>query len=383
MSNRKQSTLYVYLLNPAREYEQDRTIYMPVDVWRDLLFMTGIGLFFGVGKGSNIDATGTVLTALGVEDKRGQPLVERGPRNIPPPPDQEQNTGEPYPGLGLHRNAYCTRAVVALSKVEAEVIGKMLRTWAHLEAARTAEIAAQPERALITTRKRRQANEEHIETGRASQWTVPPHQNWIALAQQLGEWLCVQTPDPSDIYIGMRTDALEQAVRIDQGLMTAQGPTDAAPEPEPSAGPDSAQGALLARLHADLPGNWSDGGARGALLWLYPFAIAVSQNHGGSLTVIADHLELLHRRAFVGWGGLRRLLAELIAETVYHRLWAPISDDSGPAWAHAEVRKKLVEMRAPLTEGYRATDDAARKVVAKIDRMLLEIPEAQTDAEAP
>lgn len=379
--SKKPSALHVYLLDPSRPYEQDRTIYVPVDVWRDLLMMTGIGLFFGVGKGSNIDATGEVLTPLRTQDHRGLPLVERGPRNIPPPPDQAHNKGDPYPGIGLQRNAYCTRATVALGRVEAEVLGKMLRTWALLEQDRGAVIQAQPERDLITTRKRRQANEEHIETGRASQWTVPPHQSWIDLAKQLGEWLCVQTVEPSDIYIGMRTDALEQAVRIDQGLSRPQAPAEATPEPPAEPSPDNE--ALLTRLRAELPGDWSDGGARGALLWLFPFSISVTQNHGGSLTVLADHLELLHRRAFVGWGGLRRLLAELIAETVYHRLWGALSEDSGPAWAHAEVRKKLAEMRAQLLEGYRATDDTARKVVAKIDGILLEIPEAQTSAEAP
>jgi hypothetical protein len=165
---------------------------------------------------NNIDATGEVLSPLGREDKQGLSLVERGPRNLPPPPEQQHNTGEPYPGIGLQLNPYSTRGVVAIRRDDAEVIGKMLRVWAYLESARAAEIAAQPERALVTTRKRRHANEEHIETGRASQWTVPPHRNWITLARELGEWLCAKTSESTDVYISMNLDALEQAVRRDQ-----------------------------------------------------------------------------------------------------------------------------------------------------------------------
>jgi hypothetical protein len=369
---RKRSTLYVYLLNPGRQPEQARSIYIPVDAWRDLLFMTGIGLFFGVGKGSNIDATGVVLSPLGREDKQGLSLVERGPRNLPPPPEQQHNTGEPYPGIGLQLNPFSTRGVVAIRRDEAEVIGKMLRVWAHLESARAAEIAAQNERALVTTRKRRHANEEHIETGRASQWTVPPHQSWITLARELGEWLCAKTSESTDVYISMNLDALEQAVRRDQ-QPAAEAPGTAPEELTLSL----AQMDLLERLHTELPGEWSGDVARGARLLVSPFAITVSvaSTHARSVLVTAEHLnDVSQRRQVVGWGRLRQVLAALVAETVYHRLWVGAADDLGPVWAEAEVRATRAKMRAQIAEHDPPAQDRAHKVMAAIDR-LLALPE--------
>ncbi len=384
----KRAVRHVYLLNPAREPEQELMIYVPVDVWRDLLYMTGVGLFFGVGKGSNIDSTGEVCSPLGAKDKRGLPLVERSPRNIPPPPDQAHAESIPYPGIGLQQTRHGVDGVVAISKGEAEVIGKMLRVWAHLETRRALQMNGQPERALGVTRKQREANEEEINVGRAAQWTVPPHENWRAVAQQLGEWLCVQTRNPAtDIYISMNPDALEQAARRDMSSPAVfgkyperfdlrrvnEGPA-APPKDRP---PNPARIELLERLQDDLPGEWDDGGARGALLWVSPFAITVSvaSTHARSLVVTANHLsDVSQRRQVVGWKRLRQVLANLVAETIYHRLWGGTEDGLGPVWAETEVRATLTKMRAYLTEGNRSWDDTARKMVARIDR-LLALPE--------
>lgn len=393
MSNpAKRTTRYVYLLNPAREPEQEAMIYVPVDVWRDLLVMTGIGLFFGVGKGSNIDATGEVLSPLGAKDKRGLPLVERGPRNIQPSPDQAQATSEPYPGIGLQQTRYGVDSVVAISKGEAEVIGKMLRVWAHLETSRAAMLCGG--KTLNATRKRRHANEDEIEVGRAAQWTVPPHENWRKVAEQLGAWLCVRTSAGADVYISMNPDALDQAVRRDLAAPAVFGEYPAridrrradegfgAPPADPP--PSPAAEALLTRLRAELPGDWSDGGARGALLWIFPFAIAVSAASvsARSLTVTAEHLRDVNRRRLgLGWGALRDVLADLVAETVCQRLWIGNATDLGPSWARVEVCKALVKLREQLTRGNSADTSTTTRMVESVDR-LLDLGLTKTDAEA-
>lgn len=369
----KRAVRHVYLLNPAREPEQEQMIYVPVDVWRDLLFMTGIGLFFGVGKGSTIDATGEVRSPLTAKDRRGLPLVERGPRSLPPSSGQAMEKVEPYPGLGLHQHD--ASGVVALSKVEAEVLGKMLRVWAHLETSRTAQMLVERHRSLCSARQQREANEDTIEVGRASQWTVPPHGAWCNLAQQLGDWLCVQAPDSTDIYIGMNPDELVQAAKRDRlADVEALGMQPAMPPPSP------AEEALLARLRTDLPGEWSHGGARGALLWLFPFAVAVRPFAGARFVLTAEHLRDINLRArvTVGWGGLRDNLAAIVAETVCHRLWGALSSDLGPAWARPEVRSKLTGLRAQLTTSYDASAPGKVKMLAMIDEML-----SRSDDEAP
>lgn len=362
----------VYLLNPAREPEQEQMIYVPVDVWRDLLFMTGIGLFFGVGKGSTIDATGEVRYPLTAKDRRGLPLVERGPRSLPPSSGQATEAVEPYPGLGLHQHD--PNGAVALSKVEAEVLGKMLRVWASLEASRAAH-GGLLRWARIDMRKRRKADEDRIEAGRASQWTVPPHENWCNVAQQIGEWLSVQTTSPTDIYIGMNPDELVQAAKRDRlADVEALGMQPAMPPPSPT------EEALLARLRTELPGEWSHGGARGALLWLFPFAVAVRPFAEARFVLTAEHLRDINQRSriTVGWGGLRENLATLVAETVCHRLWGALSSDLGPAWARPEVRSKLAKLRAQLTTSYDASAPGKVKVLAMIDEML-----SRSDDKAP
>lgn len=361
----KRAVRHVYLLNPAREPEQEQMIYVPVDVWRDLLFMTGVGLFFGVGKASNVKGTGEVLSPLVAKDQRGLPLVERGPRALPPSPDQATpDAVEPYPGLGLHQHG--VGSVVALTKVEAEVIGKMLRAWANLETSRTAH-GGLLKHALVDMRKQRKADEDRLDAGRASQWTVPPHGAWCNVAQQIGDWLCVQTPNPTDIYLGMNPDELVQAATRDRlAHEEALGMQPAKPAPSP------AEEALLARLRTELPGEWSHGGARGALLWVFPFAIAVRPVAEARFVLTAEHLRDIDRRTrvTVGWGGLRDNLACLVAETVCHRLWGALSADIGPVWARVEVLYELAKLREQLTTSYDAKAPGKVKMVAMIDEML-------------
>lgn len=368
----RRAVRHVYLLNPAREPEQEQMIYVPVDVWRDLLFMTGIGLFFGVGKGSTIDATGEVRSPLTAKDRRGLPLVERGPRSLPPSSGQATETVEPYPGLGLHQHD--PNGAVALGKVEAEVLGKMLRVWASLEASRAAH-GGLLQAARIDMRRRRKADEDRIEAGRASQWTMPPHENWRNVAQQLGEWLSAQTPNPTDIYVGMNPDELVQAAKRDRlADVEALGMQPGMPPPGP------AEEALLARLRTELPGEWSHGGARGALLWVFPFAIAVRPFAEARFVLTAEHVRDINQRSrvTVGWGGLRENLAALVAETVCHRLWGALSSDLGPAWARPEVRSKLTGLRAQLATSYDASAPGKVKMLAMIDEML-----SRSDDEAP